>query len=112
MIPLDPEKKITRLLENHLHTILEERDLKDFREQLPVDFVKDASEGLDQIKNKAQLEAVLKQMNQQLHYQLREKKTPKRTHPIWDLSWTYWAIIVILLLTIAGFIVIRMLLHH
>jgi hypothetical protein len=112
MIPSDSEKKLPASLDSHLRSIIQEKNLRSFREQLPGDFVADASEGLDQLKDKKQLESVLKQLNQQMHQQLKHKKVHKRKHSIGDLSWTYWAIIIIFLLTIIGFVVIRMLLHH
>jgi hypothetical protein len=112
MIPKDPDNKISELLDIHLLPIMQEKDLKGFREQLPLDFIEDASEGLDLLKNKGQLESDLKQLNRQMHQQLHNKKIRKRNHSIGNLSWTYWAIIVVFLLTITGFIVIRMLLRH
>ncbi len=43
-----------------------------------------------------------------MHHQLTHKKMHKRKKSIGDLSWTYWAIVIILLLSIVGFLVIRM----
>ena|SRR5271154_4710726 len=112
IIPPDPEKKMTASLESHLRPIMYEKDLNNFREQLPKDFVKDASEGLELLKNKEQLESVLQQLNSQMHKQVKQKSVRKRRHAIGNLSPTYWAIIIIFLLVFTGFIVIRMLLRH
>ncbi len=111
-IPEDSEKKLPASLDTHLRAIMQETDLKDFRKQLPAEFLSDASEGLLHTNDTKQLESVLQQLNQQMHQHLQHKKTHKRTHQIGNLSWTYWAIIVVLLLTIIGFIIIRMLLHR
>ena len=77
MIPKDPDNKISELLDIHLLPIMQEKDLKGFREQLPLDFIEDASEGLDLLKNKGQLESDLKQLNRQMHQQLHNKKNQK-----------------------------------
>jgi len=105
------EKKLPVSLDNHLRAIMAEKDLNHFREQLPSEFLSDASEGLAQLKDSKQLESVLDQLNKQMHYQLSHKKTHTKRRSIGDLSWTYWAIIIVLLLTIVGFVVVRMLLH-
>ena len=112
MIPTDPEKKLPASLDRHLRNILPDKDLNHFREQLPPAFLSDASEGLDHLRDTKQLETVLQQLNQQMHQQLKHKKTHKYRKSVADMSWSYWAIIIILLLSIAGFIVIRLLLSH
>jgi hypothetical protein len=111
-IPADSGNKLPASLDSHLRSMMQEKNLKSFRDELPGDFVADASEGLDHLKDKKQLESVLKQLNQQMHQHLMHKKIHKRSHSIGDLSWTYWAIIIIFLLTITGFIVIRMFLRR
>ncbi len=103
-----PENKLPDSLDDHLRTIMEEKELNRFREQLPAEFLSDASEGLNQLKDTNQLESVLRNLNQQMHRQLAHKKVHKRKKSIGDLSWGYWAIVIILLLSIVGYIVIRM----
>jgi hypothetical protein len=87
-------------------------EINRFREQLPAEFLSDASEGLSQIKDTKQLESVLRNLNQQMHRQLVHKKVHKRKMPFGDLSWSYWAIVIILLLSIVGYVIVRMLIHH
>jgi hypothetical protein len=111
MIPPDPEKRISASLESHLRPLMYGKDLDKFRDQLPKDFVIDATEGLDLLKNKEQLESVLQQLNRQMHQQVKQKSARKRKSAIGNLSPAYWAIIIILLLVFIGFIVIRMLLR-
>ncbi len=106
-----PENKLPDSLDDHLRTIMEEKELNRFREQLPAEFLSDASEGLNQLKDTKQLESVLRNLNQQMHRQLAHKKTHKRKRSIGDLSWSYWAIIIILLLSMVGYLIVRMLMH-
>jgi hypothetical protein len=107
----NPENKLPESLDDHLRTMMGERELNRFREQLPAEFISDASEGLTQLKDTKQLESVLQNLNQQMHRQLAHKKVHKRKRSIGDLSWSYWAIIIILLLSIVGYVVVRMLMH-
>ena len=109
---MPPGKKLPASLDEHLRALLPEKDLHHFRDQLPPEFLSDASEGLNQIPATEKLESVLMQLNLEMHKHLGHKKTTKRKRSVGDLSWTYWAIIIVLLLTIAGFLVIRMLLRH
>ena len=106
-----PENKLPDSLDDHLRTIMEEKELNRFREQLPAEFLSDASEGLNQLKDTKQLESVLRNLNQQMHRQLAHKKMYKRKKSIGNLSWGYWAILIILLLGIVGYVIVRMLMH-
>lgn len=107
----NPEKKHSDSLDDHLRSMMVEKELTHFREQLPAEFLSDASEGLNQLNDTKQLESVLRNLNQQMHRQLVHKKVHKRKRAIGDLSWGYWAIIIILLLSIVGYVVVRMLMH-
>jgi hypothetical protein len=109
MIP--NENKLPNSLDGHLRAIMEEKELSRFKEQLPAEFLSDASEGLAQLKDTKQLESVLQHLNKQMHQQLKHTKTRRKRRSIGDLSWTYWAIMIILLLVIVGYVVVRMLLH-
>ena len=99
-------------VDRHLRALLAENDLTKFQQQLPAEFISDASEGLKDMPDFKQLEPVLQQMNQQMHQQLKHQKTHHRKKPLLDPSWAYWAIIIILLLCIVTFIAIRILLPH
>jgi hypothetical protein len=107
-----PGKGLPASLEEHLRAFLPDEDLNHFREQLPSEFLADATEGLNQVLDSKNLESVVKKLNHDLHQHLAHKKTSKRRREIGDLSWTYWAIAIILLLTITGFFIIRMFLRH
>ena len=112
MKPADPQKNLPSSLERQLRTLLPEREMDLFREQLPDAFIADASEGLSQVQDNPQLDIVLKQLNHQMHQHLAQKKKRLGRRSTGDLRWTYWAIIIILLLTICAFLVIRILLRH
>ncbi len=77
-------------------------------DHLPAEFLTDAKEGLTGFESSEQLNAVLKQIDHQMHQHLKNKKTHKQHRKIWDLTWTYWTIIIILILTITAFLVIRL----
>jgi hypothetical protein len=106
-----PENRLPDSLDEHLRLMMEDGELNRFREQLPAEFLSDASEGLNQLKDTKQLESVLRSLNLQMHHQLAHKKVHKRRRSMGDLSWSYWAIVIILLLCIAGFVIVRMLMH-
>jgi hypothetical protein len=108
----DPEKKLPLPLDRQLRALLPEKELNNFREQLPEEFLVDASEGLDQVKDRSQLDAILKKLNQQLHQQLTHKKTKSGVTPIRNFNWAYGAVIIILILCICAYLVVRLLLHH
>ena len=105
-------KKLPDAVRDHLGKMMSDGNLNQFREALPGEFLSDASEGLRHLKDDRQTEAVLQQLNKHLHQQLMHKKTKRHWKPIGYLSWTYWAVILILIFVIASLIVIRMLLHH
>ncbi len=105
------ENRLPESLDDHLRTMMAETELNRFRDQLPAEFLSDASEGLDQLKDSKQLESVLQNLNQQLHRHLTPKKVHKRKRSIGDLSWSYWAVIIILLVCIVGYVIVRMLIR-
>src|SRR5450432_990222 len=112
MIPDDPGKKLPASAREQLRANIPDGDLNQFRDQVPAEFLSDAAEGLDQVKDARQLDFILKQLNKQMHHQLTHKKSKRKRHSIANLSWTYWAIILIFLLTIVSFILVRMTLKN
>jgi ABC-type bacteriocin/lantibiotic exporter with double-glycine peptidase domain len=71
------------------------------------DFMNDAVEGLEDVKNKKELSFFIEQLNSDLHKQLEKKKKRKLKHVLKDQPWLYLAIILLLLLSIISFIVIK-----
>jgi hypothetical protein len=110
MIP--PEKNPASSFDNRLRELLPGKELDDFKKQLPPEFISDAEEGLGKISDSRQLDSVLKKLNQHMHHQLSVKKQKKKSNEIGNLNWSYWAILIILILIFACYLVIRQLLHR
>jgi hypothetical protein len=108
MIPGDAETKLTDSLDIRLRAMLNEMYQKPSIEKLPAEFLADASEGLHQVKDEKELATVIQKLNKEMHQHLTHVKTKRLKKSIGNLNWTYWAVILIILLTIISFIVIRM----
>jgi hypothetical protein len=90
-----PENKLPDSLDDHLRAIMEEKELNRFREQLPAEFLSDASEGLNQLKDSNNLNLFFGNLNQQMHRQLAQRKCIKEK-PIEICPMALLAIIIIL----------------
>ncbi len=108
MIPGDADTNQTDSPDIRLQAMLNEMDQRHSMEKLPVEFLADASEGLHQLKDEKELAAVIQKLNKEMHQHLTHVKTKRLKKSIGNLNWTYWAVILIILLTIISFIVIRM----
>jgi hypothetical protein len=75
------------------------------------DFMSDAMEGLEHIKNKKELQSYVKQLNENLQNQLKKKKNRREKRRIKEYPWIYFAIILILVFCIIGYVVIRQYMH-
>ena len=73
------------------------------------EFVNDALEGLTQFKSKQQLNDYVEQLNKKLHDQLDQRKKRKEKRTMKDQPWIMIAVLIILTLTIAAFVVVKML---
>ena len=51
MISCDPDKKLPESLDIHLRNIMHDKNLNRFRDQLPAEFLSDASEGLNHVND-------------------------------------------------------------
>ncbi len=71
------------------------------------EFMNDALEGLDEVKNKKQLDLYVEQLNSELHKQLEKKKKKKKKRSLKEQPWLYLAIVLILLFIVICFIAIR-----
>jgi len=69
------------------------------------DFASDAVEGLDHVKNKRDINVVVDQLNRDLHKKLFQKPN-KRRRKMLQQRWIYAAIILILALVIATWLMI------
>jgi anti-sigma factor RsiW len=70
------------------------------------DFLNDALEGLQQVKDKKNLEGMVDVLNNDLHKKLNQKKNRKDKRKIKELTWIYYAIVLILLFIILTWVVI------
>ena len=75
------------------------------------DMVNDAVEGLQHVKNKKNLQVYVEQLNKNLQNQLEQKKQQQKQRKLKEYPWIYFAIVLILLLCIIGYIIIRKFLH-
>jgi len=75
------------------------------------EFLNDAVEGLQQVRNQKNMQAYVEELNAAMHKSLEKKKTRRLRRRLKDEPWTYLAIILILVLCILAYIVIRQALH-
>ena len=71
------------------------------------DFINDAVEGLQEIKPTKNLQIYVEQLNKDLQKQVIKNKSRRLKRRIKDQPYTYFAIILILLLVIIGYIVLK-----
>ena len=71
------------------------------------DFINDAVEGLQEIKPTKNLQIYVEQLNKDLQKQVIKNKSRRLKRGIKDQPYTYFAIILILLLVIIGYIVLK-----
>ncbi len=108
MIPDGADSNLPDSLDIRLRAMLNELDQKPSMEELPADFLTDATEGLHQVKDEKELASVIQKLNKEMHQHLSHVKTKRLKRSIGNLNWTYWAVVLIILLTIISFIIIRM----
>jgi hypothetical protein len=75
------------------------------------EFMNDAIEGLQTIKDKNKLQAYVNQLNQELHNHLQNKKSRREKKRIKEYPVIYFTIILVLLICIIGYLIIRQFLH-
>ncbi|MFT3933492.1 MAG: hypothetical protein QM726_07760 [Chitinophagaceae bacterium] len=68
------------------------------------DFMNDAMEGLEQVKNKKDINLVVDQINRDLHKKLFQKK--KKRRKLLQQRWVYAAVVLILALLISAWLMI------
>jgi anti-sigma factor RsiW len=70
------------------------------------DFMNDAMEGLENVKDKKDINFFVEQLNRDLHKKLLQKKHKKQKRKLLQQRWVYAAIILILALLIATWLMI------
>ncbi|MEO9021530.1 MAG: hypothetical protein ABI237_09925 [Ginsengibacter sp.] len=94
-------------LMDYLSDRLSAEEKHEFEENLvDSELESDAVEGLTQFKNKKSPLTLAEELNHLLQKQLQKKKNAKEKRRIKDMPWLYFAIILIILLILIGFLVI------
>ena len=71
------------------------------------EFLNDAVEGLQQVKNKKNMEAYVEELNASMQKSLDKKKKRRLRRRLKDDPWTYLAVILVIVLCVLGYIVIH-----
>ena len=95
-------------LMDYLAGHLSDKDLHEVEKWMSEsEFANDAVEGLQEVKNKKNIEALVQQLNTDLHKKLEQKKTRKQKRKLKEYQWIYFAIILILLLLTTTWYIIQ-----
>ncbi|MEP6750829.1 MAG: hypothetical protein ABJB86_24050 [Bacteroidota bacterium] len=70
------------------------------------DFINDAVEGLETVKNKGNIDVFVDQLNRDLHKKLFRTKNKKEKRKMLQQRWVYAAIILILAIVVAAWLMI------
>jgi cytochrome c-type biogenesis protein CcmH/NrfG len=70
-------------------------------------FVNDAVEGLEQLPGKKSMAISVEQLNRDLQKQLAKKKNRKEKRKLKEQPWVYFAIILLLILTIVCYFMVK-----
>ena len=98
------QEKLLQYLNQHMS----EQEKHAFESQMNDDeFMNDAVEGLQSLKDKNDIPLVVNQLNTSLKKQLTKKKRRTSIIDAGQQTWVYFSIILILLLIIAAFLIIR-----
>jgi hypothetical protein len=95
-------------LMDYLSNQLSKADIHAIEENMVEDeFMNDAIEGLQNIENKKDVQAYVEQLNNDLRKQIAKNKNRKEKRQLKDQPYTYFTIILILILAVLGFIVLK-----
>jgi len=77
------------------------------------EFLNDAVEGLQQVKNPRNMQSYVEELNAAMQKSLEKKKNRRQRlrNRLKDEPWTYLAIVVVVALCIVAYVVIRQILH-
>ncbi len=93
---------------NYLNGKMSDAGAHEFEKNMNEDpFMADAVEGLEKVKDKEQLNVLVHQMNTELTKHVKSKKLKKEKRNFKLDQWMYFAVIIILILTVVAFIVIK-----
>ena len=95
-------------LMDYLSDKLSAEDKHAFEEEMiDSNFMNDAVEGLESFKKQTDITEYASQLNKNLRKKLETKKLRRSKRKIKDMPWFYYAIILILVLVIAGFLILK-----
>lgn len=95
-------------LMDYLSKQLSKEDTHDLEKMMAEDdFINDAVEGLKEFNNVKKLPLSVEQLNRDLQKQISKKKARREKRKLKDQPWVYFAIILLLLLTITCYIIIK-----
>lgn len=77
------------------------------RQMADSDFVSDAVEGLQHVRNKRSIEQYVEELNHNLQKQVSAKKQRKEKRKLKDQPWILIAVVVVLSLCVLAYVVIR-----
>ena len=77
------------------------------------EFLNDAVEGLQQVKNPRNMQSYVEELNVAMQKSLEKKKNRRRRlrNRLKDEPWTYLAVTIVIALCIVAYVVIRQILH-
>jgi hypothetical protein len=75
------------------------------------EFLNDAVEGLQQVRNQKNMQGYVEELNAAMQKSLEKKKTRRLRRRLKEEPWTYLAIILVLVLCVLAYVVIRKLQH-
>ncbi len=82
------------------------------KQLLKDEFNEDAAEGLEQFKDKEQLQYMVEMLNRDLKKKTEKKKKRREKMRLKDQPWIYISILILLLLIVLSYVVIRRLLNQ
>lgn len=112
----DPKDILSKLNNNndqdklidYLNHHLTDPEQHEFESQMNEDeFVNDAVEGLEQLKNKKDILKYTGQLNITLQKQLEKRNRKKEKRKLPSLRWTYLSVILLLLLIVIAYIILK-----
>lgn len=108
-ILFDGEELSDEQLINYLKGNLSDEELHNVEKQMAdSSFVNDAVEGLQNFSSDKKLDAYVKQLNDNLHQQLTNKKQLKEQRNFKDLQWYVLAVVLILILCLLSYVIVMM----
>ncbi len=92
----------------YLNKDISEEEMNSIEQELTAsDFENDAIEGLEQFKNKETIVEITNSLNQQLKKHISRNTKRKKKRKLQDQQWLIVAILAVLLLSVAGYLLIH-----